>query len=85
MTKIIFLSTKNCSTCKKLKGAMDYANIEGYEYRCIDPAVKEDMDFIKKYNTFSFPVLLKLDENGKEIGKLHGLQPLSAIKNFIGE
>ena len=68
-----------------LKNAMEYANIEGYEYRCIDPTVKEDMDFIKKYNTFTFPTLLKLDDEGNEAGRICNNNSLAAIREFLKE
>ena len=83
MSKVIFVSMPSCGSCRKLQNAMDYAGIKVDEHKLIDPSNKEDLDFAQKYRLQTFPTLLKLDDNGEELGRLCGLQPLSKIKDFV--
>ena len=62
---------------------MDYAGIEVDEHKVVDLSNKEDLNFAQKYKLQTFPTLLKLDDNGEELGRLCGLQPLSKIKDFV--
>lgn len=83
MSKVIFVSMPSCGSCRKLQNAMDYARIEVDEHKVIDPSNKEDLDFAQQYKLQTFPTLLKLDDNGEELGRLCGLQALSKIKDFV--
>ena len=80
---VIFISMSFCGSCRKLQNAMEYAGIEVDEHREIDTNKKDDMDFAQKYNIQTFPTLLKLDNNGNELGRLCGLQALSNIREFL--
>ena len=81
--KVFFISMPFCGSCRKLQNAMEYAGIEVDEHKVIDTNNKDDMKFAQKYNLQTFPTLLKLDDSGKELGRLCGLQALSKIRDFL--
>lgn len=86
MFKILLLTGENCSYCKKLEGALHNSNLlDKVEVRLLKPEEKDDMDFIRKYTISTFPTLLKLDDEGNEIDRLCGLQPLTRLKEFLNE
>ena len=81
---IYFISTENCGSCRKLDGALHCADLSHLvNHKVIDVSVKEDMDFIKKYKIYTFPTLLKIEDD-KEVGRLSGLVPLGKVKDFLG-
>ena len=83
MNQIIFISMPNCGSCRKLENALDYSGIEIPEHKIIDPSNEDDLEWANNLNIITFPTIIKLDENGKEISRLTGLQPLTKIRQFL--
>lgn len=76
---ILKFYSKSCTPCKLLTSILKELNIE---HQSIDIADEKNDDLVSKYNIRNVPVLIKVDEQGNEIGKLQGFQGSKIIKEF---
>lgn len=59
---------------------------EEYNFNIIDYDYDIDEEEVKKYNVGDkLPVVIKLDDNGNEIGRLIGEKTMKELLDFIGE
>lgn len=75
--KRIVVSAEWCKNCPVVKANLDAT---GLEYSTVDADTEEGIDTVKQYGIRGLPTVLLLDDNGTEIRRLVGVQPVSAYK-----
>lgn len=73
--KIVKYGMVGCSACRRLSSVIKMAELDIEE---VDIEVEE----AKKLNINSVPVIIKYNDEGKEIGRLNGIVLLSKLKEF---
>lgn len=67
-----------CSGCQSVKSTLDSL---GISYNTVN--IDEKPLLVKEFNIRSIPVLVLL-EDGTEVNRLVGSQPLAKVKSFLG-
>ena len=78
--KVLKFFTEFCSPCRTM--SVQLAEL-GFEVESID-AIKQ-RDLVDKYGVMAVPTLIKIDEDGNEIARLRGAQPVDKLKEFFGD
>ena len=75
---LLKFSSETCNPCKMLSKFLDDNKIPHNEIM-----LENDVEnLMGKYNIRSFPTLIKLNDEGNEIGRIEGFNPIK-IKEFI--
>lgn len=69
-----------CKPCKVLEGILMSLKVEHSNIN-----IEDNPEEAEKYNIQGLPTLVKLDNEGKEIGRIVGALPLPKIKEFCEE
>ena len=82
MSKLLYFSAAWCGPCKALGPTVQLLQTQGLNIQKID--VDQDTTSSTQYNIRSVPTLVKIDNNGNEVGRLVGNQSADAIKVLYG-
>jgi|TARA_R110001592_G_scaffold349960_1_gene645649 thioredoxin-like negative regulator of GroEL len=82
MSKLLYFSAAWCGPCKALGPTVQLLQTQGLNIQKID--VDQDTTSSTQYNIRSVPTLVKIDNNGNEVGRLVGNQSADAIKALYG-
>ncbi len=79
MNKLLVFSASWCGPCKAFKPTLQKLDQDRLEYIDIDemPEIRED------YEVQSVPTVILVDEDGEEIQRLVGGQPLSILQKLL--
>ena len=72
MKKIIVISKPNCGACMLVKNLFDNEEIPYESINGVD-----NLDIVVAYDVMSFPVTILLDENGEELDRITGYDPVA--------
>ena len=80
MNKLLVFSASWCGPCKAFKPTLLELDQDRLEYIDIDelPEIRED------YDVRSVPTVILVDEDGEELVRLVGAQPLSKLQDLLG-
>ena len=80
MNKLLVFSASWCGPCKAYKPTLLELDQNRLQYIDIDelPEIRED------YDVRSVPTTILVDEDGEEITRLVGSQPLSKLQDLLG-
>lgn len=78
--KIYKFFSPTCGPCKVLERNLQAS---GLEYQSIDITDETNEELINKYNIQSIPVLLKVDDEGKELYRSKGVLSVDLIKKYF--
>jgi|TARA_B110000305_G_scaffold184348_1_gene204870 thioredoxin 1 len=79
MKTILYFTASWCGPCKALAPRMEKLSGQ-INYKKIDVDGNQDLSI--KYGVRNVPSLVLVDENGKELNRMVGVQPDQAILNF---
>lgn len=79
MNKLLVFSATWCGPCKAFKPTLQQLDQDRIEYIDIDemPEIRED------YEVKSVPTVILVDEDGEELQRLVGGQPLSTLQKLL--
>ena len=79
MNKLLVFSASWCGPCKAFKPTLQQLDQSRIEYIDIDemPEIRED------YEVKSVPTVILVDEDGEELQRLVGGQPLSTLQKLL--
>lgn len=79
MNKLLIFSASWCGPCNAFKPTLLELEQDRLVYADIDqlPEIRED------YNVMSVPTVILVDEDGKELERLVGAQPLSKLQDLL--
>lgn len=81
MTKILKFEATWCNPCKQLTEVFEKNNYFGTSYVVYDAdSNKEDF---AKHNVRSVPTVIKVDNNGHEVSRFHGVKDADFIHGWI--
>ena len=80
MNKLLVFSASWCGPCKAFKPTLLELDQDRLEYIDIDqlPEIRED------YEVRSVPTVILVDDDGEELVRLVGAQPLSKLQDLLG-
>lgn len=79
MNKLLVFSAVWCGPCKALKSTLLELDQDRIVYHDIDVAVDER----DEYDVRAVPTIILVDEDGEEIERLVGAQPLSKLQDLL--
>lgn len=88
MHQILLFSKNGCMNCKLMKQIVsEVPNIQQCitEINLDDSWDSLDAPYEEKYNLTTVPTMVYLNDQGKEIGRLTGLRPLTGINRWLEE
>ena len=76
--KILKFYTPTCMPCRAMGKVLEKVNVPVEEINAI-----EDIEKVDKYNICTTPTLIFLNNEGEEVARTTGMQPLSKIQEII--
>ncbi len=73
-----------CGPCKMLKPVLEEIESEQPGFRFVSINIDDEDMLAEKYEVYSIPCLVAF-RDGKEVSRIVGFKPKSAIENFLGE
>ena len=79
MNKLLVFSATWCGPCNALKPTLLELEQDRLVYYDVDTAIDER----EKYSVGAVPTIILVDEDGKELERLVGSQPLSKLQDLL--
>ena len=70
-----------CTVCGKLSDTLHDIDMTKYPYQVVD--IDINRDFAEKFSVRSVPVLIKIDDEGKEVARMDTNFTKENIENFL--
>ena len=81
MNKLIYFYSDTCSPCQQMAPIISQLQMAGVNITKINTS--SSLNTTQQFNVRSVPTIIKVDNNGNELGRLVGFNTFGTISNFL--